>query len=88
MERILMIGSRIAWPDLMASLSRRDSRPESQQDCSVPESNPFKRDRHNNLVSPGAISDAMRADPKRAKELCLAAGEDARVWFATNRIGD
>lgn len=46
--------------------------------------NPFQRGADGRIVSLSAIGAATKADPRRARELCKAAGEDVRRWFPEN----
>lgn len=48
------------------------------------EPNPFARDDQGRIISPSAITKAIRENPRRAIELCKAAGEDLDRWFPTN----
>ncbi|QIA21507.1 hypothetical protein [Mesorhizobium sp. AA22] len=46
--------------------------------------NPFKRDEQGKIKSITAISNLIRADPRRAIEMCKAAGESLDAWFPAN----
>ncbi|MCF6112386.1 hypothetical protein [Mesorhizobium muleiense] len=46
--------------------------------------NPFKRGEDGKIKSLSAITAIARENPRRAIELCKAAGEDLNKWFPMN----